>query len=92
MHLMNTRAWCQVISYKDHFVQGPFRTKETISFGTITQKSLRTRIFLYEVGPEFLHTHVNESFRTRNSKFLFFYMQWSPFYKMVFVPNGLCTK
>ena len=70
----------KIILYNDHFVQKR-------PFGTITQKSLRTRIFLYEVGPEFLHTHADESFRTRNSKFLFF------LYVMVsFLQNGLCTK
>ena len=45
-----------VISYKDHFVQRPFRTRETR-----TQESLRTR-FLYELVPDILHTHAESNF------------------------------
>ena len=54
---------CQVISYKDHFVQCLFRTKETIWYNN-TGVTLYNE-FLYEVVPEFLRTHADESFRKR---------------------------
>ena len=41
-----------------HFVQRPFRTKETIWSPSYND-------FLYELVPGFLHTHAKESFRTR---------------------------
>ena len=54
---------CQVTSYKDHFVQKQFRTRETISYKSTGVTSYKD--FLYEVVPEFLHTNVEESFRTK---------------------------
>ena len=54
---------CQVTSYKDHFEQRPLRTRETISYKSIGVTLYKD--FLYDVVPEFLHTHVEESVRIK---------------------------
>ena len=53
----------KTILYNDHFVQRPFHTKETITYKSTGVTSYKD--FVYEVVPEFLHTRVEESFRTR---------------------------
>ena len=53
------RPFCiMTILYKDHFI-----TKETISYKSTGVTLYKD--FVYEVVPEFLHTRVEESFRTR---------------------------
>ena len=62
-HKLVTIRWLTVTSYKDHFEQRPLRTRETISYKDIEVTS--NKDFLYEVVPEFLHTHAEESFHTK---------------------------
>ena len=53
----------KIILFNDHFVQRPFHTKETITYKSTGVTSYKD--FVYEVVPEFLHTRIEESFRTR---------------------------
>ena len=64
----------QLYRVSGHFIQRPFCRKETISYNN-TGVTLYKDV-LYKVVPEFLHTHAEESFRTRilcTRIFIFFY-------------------